>query len=120
MLEETTYKINGLLFDTYKALGPYMKEKIYQEYFESLLKKEETKFAREIYAPFKINGKTLCQQYLDFLIDEKIIVELKVDNYFRKIHFEQVNNYLKTSGKKLGILALFTKNGVRIKRVFNN
>jgi GxxExxY protein len=57
--------------------------------------------------------------YLDFIIDEKIVLEIKQGDRFHKNDFEQVYNYLKSTGLKLGILARFSKSGVKFKRVVN-
>lgn len=57
--------------------------------------------------------------FLDFLIDHKIILEIKVGQKFSKQNFNQVHGYLKTTGKQLAILAIFTHKGVRFIRILN-
>lgn len=63
--------------------------------------------------------KSIGRFFLDFLVEEKIIVELKQGGRFSKNHFDQVTGYLKTHGAALGILANFTQDGVVCKRVLN-
>lgn len=55
----------------------------------------------------------------DFLIDEKVIVELKKNFNFSKAHIDQVLNYLKVSKLKLAILINFGKEGAAFKRIVN-
>ena len=58
----------------------------------------------------------------DFLIeinDVKIILDIKKNENFGPKNIRQVNDYLKATGLKLGILANFTKSGVKFKRLIN-
>jgi len=66
----------------------------------------------------------LCQiigkYYLDFLIENKIILELKKGNYFAKRNMEQIKGYLHATNFELAILANFTPNGVKFFRILNS
>ena len=62
---------------------------------------------------------TALNNYFDFLIDDKIIVEIKQGNHFSKGHFEQITRYLKVSDLKLGLLINFSSTGVQVKRILN-
>ena len=57
--------------------------------------------------------------HLDFLIDDKIILELKKGNRFFGKDIDQVYSYLKINNPQLGILANFTNHGVETKRIVN-
>lgn len=54
---------------------------------------------------------------LDFLIEDRIILELKASSGFRKKDYEQVKDYLKTSNLPLALLARFGPEGVVFRRV---
>lgn len=71
--------------------------------------------------PVKLTYKSdyLTTNYLDFLIENKIILEIKQGNLFNKHDIEQLYNYLKATRLKLGILARFTRSGVKFKRIIN-
>ncbi len=84
-----------------------------------LLKNNNLKFTEQTYFPIKITEEKIGNYYLDFLIENKIVLEIKKDTEFRRKNIEQVYNYLKYTNLKLGILANFTKNGVRFKRILN-
>lgn len=53
------------------------------------------------------------------MIEDKIVLEIKVGNFFLKNNLDQILGYLKISNKKLGILANFTRDGVKFYRVLN-
>ena len=67
----------------------------------------------------KFKDKVIGRGFLDFSVDNKIIVELKKDQTFTKTHIDQVVNYLKLSNYKLAILINFTAQGVKFKRLVN-
>ena len=71
--------------------------------------------------PYRIRykGKILGRYFIDFIIDDKIVLEIKRGNHFNKRDFDQVIGYLKASGLRLGVLAIFTPGGLRFKRVLN-
>lgn len=71
--------------------------------------------------PYKVifQEKVVGNNYFDFLVDDKIIVELKSLSKFSKANYDQVLNYLKVSNLKLALLIMFTQNEVRHKRVIN-
>lgn len=69
--------------------------------------------------PINFRSKIIGKHFLDFLIEDKIILEIKKDNRFSKRHIDQVNGYLKFSDKKLAILVNLDKDGVKFKRLVN-
>jgi GxxExxY protein len=116
---ELSYKISGLAFEVFKALGGEVKEIYYSNAFEELLKRDGIKYSRELYYPLKINGKIIGRNIFDFLIEDKVVVEVKrgYRNYYAAC--DQLFNYLKSSNLKLGIIIRFEKDGARIKRIPN-
>ena len=58
-------------------------------------------------------------QQIDFLIDDEIVVELKVVNEISDIHIAQLLSYLKTVKRRLGLILNFAKPTLEIKRVIN-
>lgn len=61
----------------------------------------------------------LLVNFFDFLIEDKIVLELKKGDRFSKTHIDQVNQYLVSKNLKLGILAYFAPNKVHYKRIVN-
>jgi len=118
--KELSYKIVGCRFDVYNELGFGHKEKYYQTATEEALRKGSLGFERQLYVPIKFKEKVVGKYYLDLLVEEKIVVELKVGDHFFRKDIEQILSYLKSKGLKLGILINFTSSGVKYKRIINS
>jgi len=118
--KELSYKIRGICIDTYKYLGYGFREKTYEKAIREKLKNVNMLFKEQLYAPIRVEKMRLSSQYLDFLIEDKIILEIKVGVYIKQIYFDQVEEYLKNNKKDLGILALFSSSGVKFSRVLNH
>lgn len=95
--KDLSYKIIGIAFEVYNSLGSGLKEKDYGNAFEEILKAERIKYKREIYYPIKIRGKVIGKNYFDFLIEDKIILELKCGNSRYREACSQLFEYVKVS-----------------------
>ena len=65
------------------------------------------------------DNKLIGKRILDFLVEGKIVVEIKKGNRFSKSHIDQVLEYLKINNLKLAILINFGSEGVMFKRIIN-
>jgi len=110
-------KLIGIAFDSYNAIGAGYSEKIYQNVFQELLEKNEIQFKREVYCNLKFNEKIIGSYRLDFLIEGRVIVEMKSRNEIFKKDISQVLNYLKFYHLTLGLIFCFGSDGVKIKRL---
>lgn len=115
--KELSYKVVGVLFEVYNELGYGYQEKYYERAIEKYFIAEKMKFKRQVPYKITIKGEVIGRYYLDFLVEDKIVLEIKKGNYFSRRNIEQVKGYLKTTGMKLAILANFTPNGVKFFRV---
>jgi GxxExxY protein len=115
---ELSYRITGILFEVYNELGGGYHEKYYQKAISIALNRCNLPYKEQIHVPLKFKGINVGN-YLDFLIDDKIILEIKKGEKFTRKNIEQVYAYLKATNLKLGILANFTKTGLRFKRILN-
>ena len=116
---DLSYRLVGLMFKVYNNLGYGLQEKYYQRAFREELEKTGLIYQRELSCPINYNGKNIGRYYLDFLIENKIVIELKVARDFYARHLKQVLSYLKKTKLKLGIVAIFTSEGLKYKRVLN-
>ncbi|MBN1326293.1 GxxExxY protein [Candidatus Falkowbacteria bacterium] len=117
---DLSYKIVGVLFDVYNELGFGYREKYYEEAIAKELKLKGLKFKRQIPIDIRYKNIKIGKARLDFLIEDKIILEIKVGKYFTKQNFEQIKSYIKATNRKLAILVLFTFKGVRFIRILND
>jgi GxxExxY protein len=65
------------------------------------------------------DGQEVGKYFVDFEIEDKIAVELKIRNEIYWTHLNQLLNYLKSEKLKIGLLLAISKNGVLIKRLVN-
>lgn len=117
--KELSYRITGLAFKIDNQIGYGQNEKVYCDALEKLFIKEKIPLTREFYAPIKIDEHLIAKRYFDFLIDDKIVVEVKVGYLNYRQVCSQVYQYLKASKLRLGLVIRFNKNGVFIKRIPN-
>ena len=61
-------------------------------------------------------GKVVGDYFVDILVDDRIVLEIKAVEKLLKIHEAQILNYLKATGIKLGLLINFTFPKAEIKR----
>ncbi len=118
--KELSYEIVGALFDTFKNLGSNYQEKYCQRAVEKYLIKRKIPFKREFPVEIVVEDEHIGRHFLDFLIDDSIVLEIKKGNKQNMSDIKQVLMYLKTTGLKLGILAYFGSNGVTYKRIINS
>lgn len=116
---ELSYKIVGVLFDIFNELGGGYREKRYEESVAVRFRESGIMFARQAYIPVVISGKRVAKDFADFIVEDKIVLEIKRGDYFSRKHIEQVSEYLKAKNLRLGIIAQFTSRGVKFKRILN-
>jgi GxxExxY protein len=119
LYEELTYKINGAIFKVYNSLGYGYKEKEYQKALSREFGLLNINYQRELYSSLTYEGTKIAKFFVDFLVEDLIIVELKVARQIYKKDFEQVLQYLKSHDLRLGIIAAFTPTSIIIKRIIN-
>jgi GxxExxY protein len=117
--QELSEKIIGVMFETYNQEGYGFREKYYEDVAAEKLKESNVGFHKQKLV--KLVSKTGRGHYrkVDFDIEDKMVVELKVAKKFVKEHFDQVNEYLKALDYRLGLLVVFTPEKVLIRRVVN-
>lgn len=117
--KELSYKIVGILYEVFNHLGYGHREVYYHRAISRELSKAGISFEHEKEIPLYYKGEKLGKTFVDFLIESKIVLEIKVVNLLKKKDFEQIISYIKSAEIKLGIIALFTKQGVRYRRLVN-
>lgn len=114
--EDLTYKINGAVFEVNRQLGSGFLEKVYENAL--LIELRERGLTSESQVPIKVRykGKNVGEYFIDILVENQVIIELKAVESLSKIHEAQLLNYLKATGFKIGLLVNFTHPQAEIKR----
>ncbi|MEK7170376.1 MAG: GxxExxY protein [Patescibacteria group bacterium] len=107
---ELSYDVTGVCFVAHNALGQYAREKQYGDIIETKLKEKRLPYKRELALASSGN-------IVDFLIDDKIVLELKSVRILTKDIYEQVQRYLQESGMRLGLLVNFRNKYIKPVRV---
>ena len=118
LYEEETYKIIGALIEVHKNLGKGFSEIVYKDAFEYELQKINISFERE--KEYLVHYKDVILNhkfYADFVVLDKIIIEIKSTNSFHENHISQCLNYLHVSGHRLALLVNFNKTSLEYKRI---
>jgi len=116
---ELSYKVCGLCFYIHNKLGRYLNEKQYGDAFEKLLKESKIKYAREKSLPPSFSGEKERRNIPDFLINDKIIVDLKAKDFIEKEDYFQMRRYLVSCNKELGLIINFRQKYLYPKRILN-
>ncbi|MFH1236196.1 MAG: GxxExxY protein [Parcubacteria group bacterium] len=116
---EESYQIIGVLFEVYNEIGYGYQEKHYQRAVACRFRSMRLPFTEQVRVRIKFDKERIGHYFLDFLVDQKIILELKRGNYFSTKDIEQVYAYLRATKLQLGIIANITSSGIIYKRILN-
>ncbi len=107
---ELSFILVGICFKVHNSLGRFAREKQYGDAIELHLREKKISYKRE--ARYGNSGNIL-----DFIIYDKIILELKTTPTVTKDHYYQLQRYLQSTGVKLGLLVNFRGRYLHPKRV---
>jgi len=116
---ELSYIITGICFDIQRELGRFCREKQYSDMFEELLKEKALKYKRE--AEIKsFNSESPKGNIVDFIVEDKIIIDFKAKKFITKEDYIQMQRYLKAANIELGMIINFRGTYLKPKRVLNS
>ena len=113
-----SYFLIGLCMDVHSELGKGFSEAVYCDALEIELKSNGVPFQKEVKFDIIYKGEKLMHHYYaDYLVDGKIILELKAVEKITSGHIKQTLNYLAASKMKLGLIVNFGEDSLAYKRV---
>lgn len=117
--QDITGKIIGCAFEVHTILGSGFHEKIYQRALALELKSQGLLFDREraIDIFYKHYKKAIGSRRADFLVEEKVLVEIKAMNQLDGAHLAQILGYLKAYRLEVGLLINFGSKSMEFRRV---
>lgn len=115
--QELTYRIIGILIKIHNLLGPSLQEKHYQRAVEQELINQQINYEKEKEVKIMYNSKIIGKYYLDFVIEDKVVLELKTIYFLDRKSQNQVLGYLNSLQLKIALLANFRKSKLEFKRI---
>ena len=115
--KELTDKIIGAAIEVHKQLGPGFIESFYEKTLMIELRKCDLQVKAQKEVIVKYDGIEVGRHRLDIFVEETIVIELKAIKDLEDIHFAIVKSYLKSVGKRHGLLLNFAKVKLEVKRV---
>lgn len=108
IFKEESYRIMGACFEVYKEKGCGFLEAVFQECLELEFAAQKIPFSTQPRLGLEYKGQKLSQIYQpDFILFDKIILEIKAVSALADEHRAQVHNYLRAGGFRLGLLVNF-------------
>lgn len=117
--EELTEKVIGCCYKVHNELGAGFLEKVYQNALAIEFKDAGIRFVQECPLNVLYRDSVVGEYFSDFIVDGKVIVELKAIEMLSKPHEVQLVNYLKATGLKIGLLINFGRSVVVKRRILS-
>ena len=117
-LQKESYQIIGICMEVHRILGKGLLEIVYKDAIEYELTNKKIPYEREKKYTVEYKGIILPHYFMaDFVIFNKIILEVKSQKKIMDEHYSWVINYLKLSKCSLGLIINFGENSLVAKRV---
>jgi len=114
-----TYTIIGCAMKVHTTLGNGFQEVIYQRCLQIELEKTNLKSAREVEQTIYYEDAVVGARRADFVVEEKLVVELKAVINLEDVHLAQAKNYVVAYNFKQGLLINFGSTSLQYKLIFN-
>src|SRR5688572_11393818 len=119
VIDELTYKVIGCAMKVHQLLGNGFQEVIYQRCLAIEFEIEDVPFTREAEQVIYYRERQVGSRRADFVIDEKILVELKALTLLENVHLAQAKNYVVAYDFSVGLLINFGATSLQYKKVYN-
>jgi GxxExxY protein len=116
LYKKLSYEIVGCIYEAYNKIGSGFKESIYQNSLKIEFEEKNINFEDRPRLPIFYKNKKVGFYIPDFVIDDKIIIELKSVEFMPKIYESQLYNYLKGTKYQLGYIINFGGSKIDIRR----
>ena len=116
---DITEKVIGAAMNVHRYLGNGFQEVIYQRCLVIEFEKMGLRFEREKEQPIFYEGISVGTRRVDFLVEDKVLVELKAIIELENVHLAQAINYLEAFNLEVGLLINFGATSLQFKRLQN-
>lgn len=113
-----TYQIIGAAMEVHNKLGKGFSENVYKDCLCIEFENNKVHFEKEKKFDIFYKGIKIPHHYFaDFIIDDKVVLEIKSHSLLIEDHTKQIINYLAVSKCKVGLIINFGENSLKYKRV---
>lgn len=116
LYKDLTYKIRGAFYEVYNTLGPGFKEEVYHRALAKEFQLNEVPCREKVRLSVHYKGETVGIYEPDFIVDDKVIVEIKSLINMPSVFETQLFYYLKGTDYRLGFLVNFGATTLDIRR----
>jgi len=118
--KELTYKIIGAAMEVHNHLGPDHNEEVYQKALENEFKNQGLAFESQKSVSIEYKGSQVGLRFLDFVVDDRVIVEIKATSELTSLHQWQVLYYFAATEYPIALLINFGSDKLEYKRLLPN
>ena len=104
----------------HSTLGSGFQEIIYQRALAIEMAKQGLSFQRELEMWIYYDGQAIGKRRVDFLVEDKVMVEVKAVKALEDVHLAQAINYLEAYGLEIGLLINFGGKSLEHRRIIND
>lgn len=108
-----TRRIIACAIEAHKRLGPGLLEKLYKEAMAIELELNGLKVQKNLQVPVEYKGKPIGDYFIDLLVEDTVILELKSVERHDAIFEAQILSYMKLTGRKVGLFINFNSKMVK-------
>ena len=108
-----TRKIIACAIEVHRRLGPGLFEKLYKEAMIIEIELNGLKVEKNVKIPVEYKGKSIGDYFIDLLVEDTVILELKSVERHDSVFEAQTLSYMKLTGKKVGLLINFNSKMVK-------
>ena len=116
---DLTRRIIGCALNVHNELGSGFQEVIYQRALAREMRTADLEFVRELPMTIMYKGEEIGERRADFVVEDKIMVELKAITKIENVHFAQAINYLEAYKLEVGLLINFGSDRLEFRRFAN-
>lgn len=113
--KDLSYRLGGIFFEIQNELGRFCRERQYADSLEKKLTDCKISFQREF--PVSISGRK--SNFIDFIIEDRILLDLKAKPFVEKEDYYQMKRYLEITNIKLGLIINFRDRYLKPRRILN-
>ena len=116
---ELTGSIIGCAMQVHSIMGSGFQEVVYQRCLAIEMKSNGIRFVRECEMPLYYKGQPVGSRRVDFLVEDKVMIEVKAVHALEDVHLAQAINYLEAYNAEVGLLINFGGKSLEYKRLLN-